>query len=249
MRRLLAGALTQGTRLLGTALAVALAVTLVSGTFILTDTIDASFHQASADTGGGSDVVIRSTALFAAQANSLPEREPVPESLLAKVLAIPGVKAAWTAIQGYAELVDKQGDAITAKGLPTVGSAATPDLSLAAGRAPSGREEIAIDMETARRNGLVLGDKIKVLFSGSTQEFTIGGLLKAAGDVVASTKAVFDAVTAQRVLGEEGKVDSIPVVAQAGVSPEALRTRINAALPDQYEAVTTAQVARESAES
>jgi putative ABC transport system permease protein len=249
MRRLLRGALAHSSRLLGTALAVALAVTLVSGTFILTDTIDAAFHRASADTGGSSDVVIRSTALFAAQANSLPEREPVPESLVGKIAAIPGVKAVWTAIQGYAELVDKQGDAITAKGLPTVGSSVTPDVILAAGKAPQGPDEVAIDLETARRYGLELGDKIKVLFSGSTQEFTIGGLLKAAGDVVASTKAIFDAATAQRVLGQAGKVDSIPVEAQPGVRPEELRARINAVLPDEYEAVTAAQVAHESAQS
>ena len=249
MGRLLRGALAQGVRLFGTALAVALAVTLVSGTFILTDTVDAAFHQASADTGGSSDVVIRSTALFAAQANSLPEREPVPESLVEKIAAIPGVQAAWAAIQGYAELVDKEGDAIAAKGLPTVGSGVTPDVTLTAGRAPVGPEEVAIDAETARQNGLVLGDKIKVLFSESTQEFTIGGLLRAAGDVVASTKTIFDSATAQRVLGVAGKVDAIPVEAEPGVSPEALRARINAVLPDQYEAVTTAQVARESAES
>ncbi|MGH9266394.1 MAG: ABC transporter permease, partial [Acidimicrobiales bacterium] len=249
MRRLLRGALAHGTRLLGTALAVALAVTLVSGTFILTDTIDAAFHRASADTGESSDLVIRSTALFAAQATSLPEREPVPESLVDRILAIPGVKAAWTAIQGYAELVDAQGQAIDGKGLPTVGSSVTPNVTLAAGSAPTGPDEIAIDLETARRHGLELGDKIKVLFSGSTQEFTIGGLLKAAGDVVASTKAIFDSVTAQRMLGEEGKVDAIPVQAEQGVAPEELRARINAALPDEYEAVTAAQVALESAES
>ncbi len=249
MRRLLRGALAHGTRLLGTALAVALAVTLVSGTFILTDTIDAAFHRASADTGESSDLVIRSTALFAAQATSLPEREPVPESLVDRILAIPGVKAAWTAIQGHAELVDAQGQAIDGKGLPTVGSSVTPNVTLAAGSAPTGPDEIAIDLETARRHGLELGDKIKVLFSGSTQEFTIGGLLKAAGDVVASTKAIFDSVTAQRMLGEEGKVDAIPVQAEQGVAPEELRARINAALPDEYEAVTAAQVALESAES
>lgn len=249
MRRLLRGALSQGVRLFGTALAVALAVTLVSGTFILTDTVDSAFQKASADTGGTSDLIIRSTASFQAQANSLPERQPVPESLVDQIMAIPGVKAAWTAVQGYAELIDKQGKAIQAKGLPTVGSSVTPDVALASGRAPSGPDEIAIDLETARQHGLVLGDKIKVLFSGSTQEFTIGGLLQAAGDVVASTKAIFDSVTAQRVLGVEGKVDAIPVEAEAGLSPDALRARINAALPDEYEAVTTKQVAAESAES
>jgi len=249
MRRLLRGALSQGLRLIATALAVALAVTLVSGTFILTDTVDSAFHKASAGGASASDLVVRSTALFSAQANSLPEREPVPESLVEQIMAVPGVKAAWTAVQGYAELVDKQGKAIQAKGLPTVGSSVTPDVALAAGRAPSGPGEIAIDLETARQHGLALGDRIKVLFAGTTQEFTIGGLLQAAGEVVASTKAVFDSVTAQRVLGVEGKVDAIPVDAEPGLSPEALRARINAALPDDYEAVTARQVAAESAES
>src|SRR4051794_21029369 len=250
MLRLLRGAVAQGGRLLGTALAVALAVTLVSGTFILTDTIDAAFHQASADTASTSDVIVRSTALFEAQANSLPERQPLPESLVAKIAAIPGVQAAWAAIQGYAELLNKQGEAITAKGLPTVGSAVTPDVTLAAGRVPTGSDGVAIDIDTARKNGLALGDKIKVLFSGTTQEFTIDGFLKAAGDVVASTKAIFDTVTAHQVLGvQAGEVDAIPVKAAPGVSAATLRARINAVLPNQYEAVTSAQVARESAAS
>ena len=84
-------------------------------------------ERIDADDGGTSDLIIRSTAHFAAQANSLPEREPVPESLVARIAAIPWVKAAWAAIQGYAELIDKQGKAIQAKGLPTVGSSVTPD--------------------------------------------------------------------------------------------------------------------------
>ncbi|HEX3623766.1 MAG TPA: ABC transporter permease [Acidimicrobiales bacterium] len=249
MRRLLRGALAHTTRLLGTALAVALAVTLVSGTFILTDTVDSAFHAASADTANSSDLIVRSTALFAAQATSLPEREPVPESLVASIAAVPGVKAVWTAVQGYAELVDKQGHAIAPKGLPTIGGSWAPTDTLVAGKAPTGPGEVAIDADTARQYGLQLGDTIKVLFSGSAQDFTIGGLLRKAGDVIASTKAIFDAATAQKVLGVEGQVDAIPVEAAPGVSATALRARINAVLPGRYEAVTSAQVARESAQS
>jgi putative ABC transport system permease protein len=158
MGRLLRGALSQTGRLIGTVLAVALAVTLVSGTFVLTDTINAAFHQATAHPAGSSDVVVRSTALFTAQANSLPEREPVPESLVASVAAVPGVQAVWGAIQGYAGLVDANGDAISPAGLPSVGSGWEPDDVLEAGRAPQGPGEVAIDAATAHRNGLVLGD-------------------------------------------------------------------------------------------
>ena len=249
MRRLLRGALAHTPRLLATALAVALAVTLVSGTFILTDTIRSSFHAATAGTADSSDLVVRSTALFAAQGTSLPERQPVPESLVTKIAAVPGVKAVWTAVQGYAELVDKQGNAIAPKGLPTVGGSWAPTDSLVAGKAPSGPGQVAIDAATAKRYGLAVGDTVKVLFSGASQEFTIGGLLRKAGDVIATTKAIFDAATAQKLLGTEGQVDSIPVQADPGVSPAVLKARIDAVLPDQYEAVTSAQVARESAQS
>jgi len=152
--RLLRGALTQTGRLVGTALAVALAVTLVSGTFVLTDTIDAAFHTAATPSAdGGADLVIRSTALFSATGNSLPEREPLPDSLVAKVAAVPGVKAAWAAIRGYAELIDTGGKAIAPKGLPTVGSGWAPDDALVSGRPPQGPGEVAIDAATAAQGG------------------------------------------------------------------------------------------------
>jgi len=249
MRRLLQGSLARTARLLGTVFAVALAVALVSGTFVLTDTIDSAFRHAAARPDGSSDLVVRSTAQFAAQANSLPEREPVPESLLVRIAAVPGVQAAWGAVQGYAGLVDRDGRAIAPAGLPSVGSGWQPGDVLEAGRAPQGPGEVAIDAATARRNGLVLGEKIKVLFEGTSKDFTIGGFLKAADGVVAATKAIFDPTTAQQVLGQAGKVDAIPVTAAAGVSPEMLRSRINAVLPDRYEAVTSAQVAHETEQS
>jgi len=235
----------------GTVFAVALSVTLVSGTFVLTDTINAAFRRATAPAEGqaASDLIVRSTAQFSAQAAGLPEREPVPESLLARVSAVAGVQAVWGAVQGYAGLVGKDGNAIAPTGLPSGGSGWAPGDVLETGRAPQGPGEVAIDAATARRNGLVLGDRIKVLFQGTSKEFTIGGFLKAAGGVVAATKAIFDPTTAQQVLGEEGKVDTIPVRAAPGTSPEALRTRINAVLPERYEAVTAAQVAHESEQS
>ncbi|MDQ2825541.1 MAG: ABC transporter permease, partial [Actinomycetota bacterium] len=248
MGLLLRGTLSRKGRLFGVVFAVALAVTLVSGTFALTDTIDAAFHNATAHPAGSSDVVVRSTALFTAQANSLPERAPVPESLVSRVATVPGVQAAWGAIQGYAGLVGRNGDAIAPTGLPSVGSGWEPGDVLEAGRVP-GPGEVAIDAATARRNGLVLGEKIRVLFQGSSKEFTIGGFLKAAGDVVAATKAIFDPTTAQQVLGEEGQVDTIPVTAVPGVSADVLRTRINAVLPASYEAVTAAQAAHEAEQS
>ena len=247
MWRILKGLLAHKSRLLRTAAAVALAVSLVSGTFVLTDTIDAAFDRASTSSAQ-IDVLVRASAEFTAQATTLPERETLPESLLDVIAAIPGVDKVWGQVMGFAELVDKEGNAISPSGLPTVGTAFTQQDTLVAGRAPTGPGEVVIDDVTAAKDGFVLGDRIKILFQGLVREFTIAGVRKV-NDLLASTTASFDLQTAQQLLGEEGTFDAIPVKADAGVSPEVMRARIGAALPESYEVVTYDQAAREAQES
>jgi putative ABC transport system permease protein len=248
MWRLLKGALAHRRRLLHTTLAVALAVSLVSGTFVLTDTIDAAFEKAAAPSPGDVDIVVRSTTEFTVLASTVPEREPVPESLLATIRAVPGVRSAWGSVWGFAELVDDQGRAIGASGLPTIGTGWTPDATITAGQPPSRPDEVAIDAQTAAQFGLELGDRIKVLFQDAVQEFKINGL-RAAANLVSSTLATFDLETAKRVLGRANGFDTVSVQAEPGVGREELRGRIGAALPDRYEAVADDQAAKQAKES
>ena len=248
MWRLLKGALADRRRLVHTMMAVALAVSLVSGTFALTDTIDAAFQKASAPSPGDADVVVRSSAEFTALATTVGEREPVPESLVATVQAVPGVRSAWGSVWGFAELTDAEGRVIGGRGLPTVGTGWTPDGTLASGEAPSRPGEVAIDADTAKEFGLRLGDRIKVLFEDAVEEFTVNGV-RSAVDLVASTLATFDQETARRVLGRGEGFDSVSVQAEPGVKREALRARLAAALPEHYEAVTNEQAAKQAKES
>ena len=239
--------LAQRMRLVRTAAAVALAVSLVAGTFSLTDTIDSAFRRATSSSPGV-DVVVRATTEFRSVGNALPERETVPETLVAAIRAVPGVASAWGEVTGYAELVGKDGQAISARGLPTLGTALSPDAEIVSGRAATGPDEIVIDTATALADGYELGDRIKVMLEGAAREFTIAGLQKLS-DVLASTQASFDVATAQQLLGHAGSFDSIVSAAAPGVSPQALRARISEVLPDRYEAVTSDQAARETRES
>jgi putative ABC transport system permease protein len=248
MGRLVKAALTRAGRLLGTAVAVTLAVSLVSGAFMLTDTVGSAFHRASASSVSTSDIVVRATTGFAAPATSESERRPLPNPLLAKLASIPGIQSLWATAQGFAVMVDKKGKEIAPDGLPTVGTGWTPGDALDAGRAPGGGE-VAIDVATARRYHLHLGDTVKILFQGSAQQFTIAGLLRRTADLVAETRAVFAPDTASRVLGQKGQINEISVQAKPGTSPAALRARINAILPSSVEAVTGTQVAEEAAQS
>ena len=248
MARLVRAALTRTGRLIGIAMAVTLAVSLVSGTFILTDTIASAFQAATASSASTSDIVVRATAGFTAQANSLPEREPLPESLLATVAAVPGIQAMWATVQGYAAMVDKSGKVIAPDGLPTIGTSWAPGDIVDVGRAPR-RGEVAIDLTTARRYHLHLGDNIRILFQGGAQNFTIAGVLRRTVDIVAATKAIFDPSTATQWLGQKGQVNAIVVRAQPSATPATLRARINAILPSRFEAVTARQVTDEAAQS
>ncbi|MDQ6928374.1 MAG: FtsX-like permease family protein [Actinomycetota bacterium] len=238
----------RGARFVHTALAIALAVGLVSGTFVLTDTIDAGFHQATAASRSSVDVVVRATSSFSAEASALPERNPVPADLLSSVQSVSGVRSAWGSIWGWAQVVDPAGKAVPPNGLPTLGAAWGPDQGIVAGRAPQAAGETALDEATARAHGFRLGDQVKVLFGGGSGEFVLTGLLKP-GAAVASTLVAFDLGTAQRVLQRPGAFDAISVRAGAGVTPEALRTRLQSVLPHQFEAVTATQAANEAATS
>jgi putative ABC transport system permease protein len=248
MGRLLKGALAHKVRLLHTAMAIALAVSLVVGTFALADTIQAAFSKAASSSPHGVAVVVRTASKFSAQGTSLPEREPVPESVLPAVRAVPGVDDAWGSVWGYAQLVDDDGKAISPNGLPTLGSAWSPGDSLVAGRAPTGADQVVIDEATAQAHGLTIGDRIKVLFEDKVREFVIEGLRKV-NDLVASSLATFDLQTTQQVLGQGGSFNEIQVKAQPGVAPDELCNRIAGVLPDRFEVVTDEQAAKEAEKS
>ena len=128
-----------------------------------------------------------------------------------------------------------------------VGAAWTPDTRLVAGHSP-GPGEVAIDVATARRSGLGRGDRVKVLFEGLVQEFAVGGVTRG-NRIVSASLASFDLATAQRVLGKGGRLDAVSVRAEPGVSAEALRARVAAALPESYEVLTADQAARQAKES
>jgi putative ABC transport system permease protein len=191
MWRLLKGSLAHWPRAAHTAVGVALAVGLVSGTFVLTDTIEAAYTRASAPAPGEVDLVVRTGSAFSAAGDTSSEREAMSSSLLASVQAVPGVGSAWGTVWGYAQVVGPDGRSLAADGLPAVGAAWTPDASLVAGHAPSRFGEVALDKATAEGVGLRPGDRVKVQFSQAVEEFVVSGI-SGENRLVSSTLASFE---------------------------------------------------------
>lgn len=245
-------------RFLLTTFAVVMGVGFVVGSFVVTDSLHRSVDQLFADVTGGVDVSVRAqTSLGEGGVTSPGGRGRVPAALVDAVRGVDGAQAAEGTVGGYAQLVDLQGKPLTTTGAPFLGVSwgheeALRPATLDSGRAPKGFGEVAIDRGTAEDYGFHVGDRTTVLLANGEQpEVEIVGIFTfgEANNLLGARLTAFDLDVASQVLGVEGEVDSIDVVADPGVDPDELTARIQAALPDGVEAVTGTQVEDEAGQS
>lgn len=242
-------------RLALTSLAIVLGVGFVAGSLVLTDTLNSTFTRLFKQIDGGVDVRVRSKATFSEVGRGGGSKyQPVPESVLAKVRAVPGVKGATGEIEvQWAQMLDRKGKPIGGKGPPTLGVAVSQDpsisrLTFVTGRRPVGPDEVAIDAGTAKEFHFKVGDPIKILLRGPAQEFRIAGTVKvgSADNLAGATIAAFEMPTAQVVLDRRGAYDAVDA-STGGASQAAVRDRIGAALDHQYDVVTGQDLATQEA--
>jgi putative ABC transport system permease protein len=246
-------------RLLLTTASIALGVALLAGTLILTNTMGIAFDMLFGKIGSGTDAVVRTTAPYTQTEGVGTNRGPIDAAVLDQVRQVDGVRVAEGSVQGYALLTDTEGKAITTNGgAPTNGYSMPSDeklrgdVELLSGHAPTSAHQVAIDATSAEEHHIALGDSIKVLFQGPTQEFTVVGTVgygDGIKDLGGTTSAYFDPATAQQVLGTPGTFDLIQVSAEKGVSQAELTKRLSQVIPAGTEAVTGAAVAKENADA
>src|SRR5439155_3977262 len=97
-----------------------LGVAFMSGTMVLTDTINRTFDNLFADVNRGTDAYVRSAAKFDTEfGNSV--RARVPASLVDTVSRVDGVRAAEGNVLGYTQIIGKDGKALGTpqRGAPT----------------------------------------------------------------------------------------------------------------------------------
>lgn len=245
-------------RYLLTFLAVAIGVTFISGVTTLTDTMTQTFDDLFADIYAGTDAQVRGPEQFETgfEGGNQVQRPRIDESLLDTVEGVRGVKAAAGSVQGFTQLIDKQGDPYGNPnfGAPTFGSSWTEVEELNAfhlveGDAPSGPDEIAIDKATADGTHYKVGDKAKFQTQAGVGEATIVGIAKfgTADGPLGASFVMFDLPTAEKLLAEPGKVNDISVVADQGVSQTQIRDRLADALKgDDVEVITGDALTKET---
>jgi putative ABC transport system permease protein len=244
-------------RALLTALAIVLGVAMVSGTYVLTDTIRSAFDQIFAGSYKNTSAVITGhSAVQFAQSGS----PTVPGSLLARVRSLPDVEQASGQIfnlndsSDQGKLIGRDGKPLGTSGNPTFAFGLDPGLgklnpmTLKSGRWASGPHEVVIDSGSAKQGTFHVGDTIGAAVQGPTMKYRITGIATfgSVDSLGGATVAVFDVKTAQRLLGKVGRYDLIAVAAKHDVSPETLVGEIKPLLPASAEVRTGSEQAKES---
>jgi putative ABC transport system permease protein len=238
-----------------TAIAIVLGVAMVSGTFVLTDSIDKAFDTIFTDVREGSNVVISGKSAFDLSEGQGSFAPTLDESLLPEVRELSGVAAAEGSVDGEAQLIGDDGKAIVFGGAPNLGfSIANGDspfnpLALVQGAWPSGGE-VVVDESTADREDLELGQTIGVQAEGPVQQLRISGIVRfgSVSTIGGATLAGFDLQTAQELFGKRGKLDEIAVASKPGTSDQQLIQEIEPILPPTAQVQSASQQASEDAE-
>jgi putative ABC transport system permease protein len=214
-----------------TAFAIVLGVAMISGAFVLTDTLGNSLDHIYKQSYAASDAVISSEEAVNT-GDTTPEAPAFSAGVLRKVERLPSVRRAQASIEDQTRLVDRDGKAIgtanngTAVGVdPTADQSLNP-LQLVAGNWPRGDQEIAIDKTTAKKQHFQLGQTVGAFADGPVHRYRVSGIVRfgTVDSIGSATITVFDLATAQRLFDKQGKLDLIRVQAKDGVSnPELVR--------------------------
>ncbi|MGA2927551.1 MAG: ABC transporter permease [Solirubrobacteraceae bacterium] len=236
-------------RLALTAVAIVLGVTFVTGTLVLGDTLNRTFNSLIGTAYQHVSFEIRGKAAFnsdtAADVNGAADRKPIPESLAAAVRRLRGVAYVHGSVEGYAQFLARDGDAIGGGGASTLGFSFDPNRQLSPyrlveGRAPVGPDDVVMDKATATKYHFAVGDRVLINLPDRPQTFTISGIVTFGSDnnLAGITLAGFSLTTAQALFDARGHFDTISVLAAAGADTVRLQRAIAAILPTGVQVVS-----------
>lgn len=253
LRIALKGVLARKGRLLLTALAIIAGCAFLSGVFVFSDTIRATFDRLFANAYASTDAYVRSANVIEGDFGA-ESRDRIDVSLIDEVLAAPGVAEAFGDVQGFARITTADGQVIGQVGPPKYGGVFIDSPSspwqLADGRPPAGGSEVVIDRRSAKEGDIAVGDTVSVTGAVGVREVTVTGIATFAGEDTAggSTWALFDLDTATEfVVGQPGKVDAFVVVGDGSVDDEALATSLEQVFDGrEIEVLTGAEITAEN---
>jgi putative ABC transport system permease protein len=240
--------LSRKLRLVLSALAVVLGVMFVSGSFVLTDTLQRSFTDLFSSAFANVDVSV------SPKTEKGKQPEPLTPQAVTDVKSVSGVASAVGDVQGSVRPIGKNGKVITTSGSPRFGSnwTGTGLEKIREGKAPQADNEVVLGAYLASTGGFKVGDDIGLLTLEPKKTFKVTGIYEYAGgrDSLGGELSVAftEPVAQQLLLGKKDAFSSITVTAAQGTADDALRDAVAAKLGSGYDVKTGAALAKEQAD-
>ena len=235
----LKGLLGRKLRAILTAFAIVLGVAMISGSFILTDTLSKSFDGIYEESYKSTDAIVTSKVAIKTEDGDT-EAPAFSAGVLTKIGDLPGVRDAQGSIEDEARLIDEAGKPIgkvddgLALAIDTSADQTMNPFKLVAGEWPSGDGEIAIDKSTAEKQHFEIGQRVGVLADGPVTKYRIAGIVGfgSVDSIGGASITVFDLETGRRVFDKVGQLDLIRVGAESGTTEAELVRQISPLLSE-----------------
>ena len=240
-------------RFMMTTFAVVLGVGFVVSSFVMSDGLRSTFNKLSEDITAGTDLLVRPTSDFG-------EPLPLPDELVAEVLAVDGVDNAvafMESAENEIQPIKSDGTTITTSGPPQITFAWTNETEIGAftiveGTAPDQPGEFSMDHTAATKHGFEIDQTYDLVTPQGVEEgFTFVATTSFGADnsTVGATLMHVSLGEAQRLFGNEGLVQQIAVSLDTGADAAAVTESISPLLGDiRAEIVDQATVTAEQAD-
>ncbi len=249
-------------RLILTAIAVALGVSLVAATFTFTNSLSSGFHALFSEIYAGTDVIVEADPDAASEPDPNSQFQGTDAILspedVAAVSAIDGVAVAGGSLQVNGTVLPK--DSGTNSGFGGGGAPSQifnwsdePRLSnstIVEGRALQSDGEILLDIDSLSKLDYAIGDTVTIATDLGTKDFTLVGTIRfGENNSLQGATLAFVSDAAAHTMADTPNYQSIAVIADDGVSPASLIVPITEVIPNGTRAITGEEKANEQSDS
>ena len=160
-------------------LSIMLGVAFVSASFMVADSLRATFDNLFNSLSDGVDLEVRSQLAFGDATDS--QRDPISIDLRDQIAGVEGVADTAVGLSRSATIIDKDGEPVKTSGAPTLAVAWDAENNIGGavirdGRLPAGPDEVVIDKATADKYDFEVGDPIEIVVQAGREQFTPGGV-------------------------------------------------------------------------
>ncbi|HEX6232831.1 MAG TPA: ABC transporter permease [Jiangellaceae bacterium] len=234
-------------RLMLSIIAVAIGVTFLTGSLVLSDSTRAALHDSYRQVYAGVDVMVRGPDTFGDGPFTHGDA-PLTDQILDRVRGVPGVAGADGRHRSVAQILspDGTGDGVGAVAMAVPADPSSAAIEVRTGRLPRENGEFAVDAAVAAERSIEVGDRFELLLPDGRASGSVVGTVGFGrlDGLAGGARVLLDGETAAEMFGADGYAE---IAVRAAVEPQVLADRLSDALGTEATVLTATEAASRDA--